>query len=554
LFNILRFKCLVLIQFFGNYNSIIMKLLTTILFFFGLLNTDISIARTVENMGYLTGINVLNTDVTTGNISDSSTDYRNSGRIQPWPENPFYLSLGGTPVFPLGPTGYHAWTPVSRPGTVDSHEQLYRLSRVIDGIGSPHVVGFVRCLPYDPNNHMHDGEVVRVLQPWAVSEDGRYDLRHFEPEWEKRLKDYLDLARDLRIVVSMELWDDWSVSRGPGGAYDPGPEGAWNMHPFNPRNNINYDSSILPDTTSVCNAPFYSTIPSVSDIPEVLDLQKHYVDHLLTLVSGYPNVLISIANESRAHLEWSRFWAEYVRGRSPQMMIGEMPSTNRKDGGGECDYLLNPMTLSTDPLYDYVDISQGVSGHEFGGDALRQALEGSKRIAEYRAAMKVAGTERPLIVSKDYTRGPDGGTLVFWSRFVGGAASARFHRPAAGNPESMIIFQHEMARNLGSFIAQIPFWQMDIHPEVITGLPDGAGANVLADPGSHYVIQLIGGNEGEKLSLQLSRGTWIINWTDPFSGTVYANYEIKNSSEKIIELDIQGKLDHRIIYITHTKK
>jgi hypothetical protein len=116
-----------------------------------------------------------------------NSNVRSSGkrteRVQPFPGNPFYLAWGDTPVFPLGPTGYHAWTPISRPGTVDSHEQLYRLSRVIDGIGSPHVVGFVRCLPYDPNNHMHDGEVVRVLQPWVRMEDGRYDLRRFEPEW-----------------------------------------------------------------------------------------------------------------------------------------------------------------------------------------------------------------------------------------------------------------------------------------------------------------------------------------------------------------------------------
>jgi hypothetical protein len=528
-----------------------MRHLTTILFFFGLLNTDASIARNGENLVYLTGIKALDADVITGNISGTNAGYKESGRIQPWPGNPFYLSMGDTPVFPLGPTGYHAWTPVSRPGTVDSHEQLYRLSRVIDAIGSPHVVGFVRCLPYDPNNHMHDGEVVRVLQPWVRSEDGRYDLRNFESEWENRLKAYLDLARDLRIIVSVEIWDDWSVSRGPGGAYDPGPEGAWNMHPFNPRNNINYDSDIFPETTSVCNAPFYSTIPSLSDIREVLDLQKHYVDHLLKLVSVYPNVLINISNESRAHLEWSRFWAEYVRKKNPQVMIGEMPSTNMKDGGGECDYLLNPMTLSTDPLYDYVDISQGVSGHEFGGNALRQALEGSGRIAEYRAAMKAAGTKRPLIVSKDYTRGPEGGTLVFWSRFAGGAASARFHRPAAGNPESMIIFQHEMAGNLGRFIARVPFWQMDIHPEIITALPAGAGANVLADPGSHYVIQLIGGNEGEKLRLQLSGGKWTVSWTDPVSGTEFANYEVKNRSNKIMELEIKGEFDHRMIYITN---
>jgi hypothetical protein len=54
-------------------------------------------------------------------------------------------------------------------------------------------------------------------------------------------------------------------------------------------------------------------------------------------------------------------------------MIGEMPSTNRKDGGGECDYELNPLTLCTDINYDFVDIAQGVSAHEFG-EPRQQAL------------------------------------------------------------------------------------------------------------------------------------------------------------------------------------
>ena len=469
-------------------------------------------------------------------------------RIRPFADNPHYLAWGDTPVFPIGPTGYHAWTPVSRPGTVDAHEQLYRLSRVMDEIGSPHVVGFVRCLPYDPNNHDHDGEVVRVLQPWVKLDDGRYDLERFEPEWEQRLKDYLDLALELHIIVSLEIWDDWSVSRGVGGAWNPGPEGAWNAHPFNPRNNINFDREVLPDTTTECNAPFYSTIPALSNNTAVLTLQKHYVDHLLGIVSHYPNVLINISNESRANLEWSRFWAAYISQSTPEFMIGEMPSTNRKDGGGECENLFNPMTLSTDPLYDYVDISQAVSGHEFGGDAQRQAIEGSRRIAAYRAAMKEAGTARPLIVSKDYTRGPEGGAIVSWTRFVGGAASARFHRPAGTDPESLIIFQHEMASVLGKFIARVPFWNMHPMHDSATQLHDGAGVNILSDLKNHYVIQLIGGAVNEKIVLKVPQGRWAVQWIDPATGNELVKDEV-DVKMQALELIMPGKLNHWIVYL-----
>jgi hypothetical protein len=124
-----------------------------------------------------------------------------------------------------------------------------------------------------------------------------------------------------------------------------------------------------------------------------------------------------------------------------------MPSTNRKDGGGECEHDFSPMTLCTDPRYDYLDIAQAVSGHEFDGDARQQALGGGQRILEYHRAMAKAGMRRPLVVSKDYTRGPAGGDMVLWGRFVGGAATARFHRLAGNHPESVSHFHRVLHLN-----------------------------------------------------------------------------------------------------------
>jgi hypothetical protein len=472
----------------------------------------------------------------------------NKDRLKQWPENLHCLAWGQTPVFPLGAASYHSWTPISRPGTIDFHAQMDRLARVIEEIGSPHVCGFVRCLPYDPMNHLHDGAVREVLQPWLKLPDGKYDLERFEPAWEKRLREFLDAALARRIVVSLEVWDDWSVTRGPGGQYDPGAGAAWNANPFNPRNNINYDESVFPARTAVCDAPFYSTIPSRKNIEPVLDLQKRYVDRLLGIAAEYPNILINVSNESRAHLDWSRYWAEYIRHHVPAgMMIGEMPSTNRKDGGGECEHAFSPLTLSTDPRYDFVDVAQGVSGHEFGNPR-QQALGGGRRMLEYRRAMIEAGTRRPLVVSKDYTRGPDGGDVVLWSRFVGGAAAARFHRPGGGQPETVSQFQHEAVGRLGRFIAEMPFWRMHPEPDMLGKLPAGAGANVLSEPGGHCVVQLIGGAKGEKLQLKLHDGTWSVRWINPATGEVLVRSQAGIASTAL-EIEIPVDLEHLIVHL-----
>lgn len=482
----------------------------------------------------------------TGCVQDRSDP--GQARIQPHAENPHYLAWGETPVFLLGATGYHSWTPISRPETMDFEAQLDRLADVIEEIDSPNVRGFVRALPYDPMNHMHDGPVDRVLQPWVRLEDGRYNLERFAPEWEERMHGFLSAALRRGIVVSLELWDDWSVTRGPGGRYDPGAGAAWNAHPFNPKNNVNYSSHVLPETTAVCSAPFYSSVPTRGHIEPVLNLQKLYVERVLDIVGDYPHVLVNISNESRAHLDWSRFWAEYVRdGVSDQMLIGEMPSTSRETDDGQCEPGFSPQTLAGDSRYDFVDAAQAVSGHSF--DSFReQALGGGRRIRRYREAMVSAGTPKPVIVSKDYGRTSNGGNMVLWSRFAGGAAAARFHRLGADHGEEVIDFQHAAVKRLGQFLAEVPFWRLQPTPGLIADLPEGIGANVLAEPGQEVVIQLVGDAEGNSLTLEISAGQWQVRWLDPATGRTIERFDRRTDETDVI-LDIPGDLNHRIVHL-----
>ena len=467
--------------------------------------------------------------------------------ISPFEENPFYFSWKGEPVFLLGAANFHSWTPISRPDNVDINKQMDRLADVMEEVNSPHVLGFVRCLPYDPANHMHDGHVPTVLQPWEKTKDGRYDLTRFNPSWESRLHKYLTAALEREIIVSLEVWDDWSITRGPEGQYDPGPEGAWNAHPFNPKNNINFGESILPTTTSACGAPFSSTIPSDKNIKTVLTLQKNYVDRLMDIADNYPNVIINISNESRASLRWSLYWAKYIHEKLPsEYMVGDMPSTNRKNGGGQCQYKFSPLTLSMDPHYDYADISQAVSGHEFN-KITDQAIKGAERINSYRQSMLSKGKKKPLVVSKDYTRDEQGGRMIIWSRFIGGAASARFHRPSGDHGADVVNFQHEAVKKLGKFISTLPFWKMAPVPEKIRSLPDGVRANLMAQEDGHFVAQVINGKKGEEISLKTAPGKWIARWIPPKEPE--ESFKRTYKSNGSIRIEIPENLKHQILHL-----
>ncbi len=446
----------------------------------------------------------------------AAADGGEAARVQPYAENPRYLAMDGVPFFAIGATHRHSWTPISRPAQFELLQDLDRLAAVMARIDSPHVRGFVRCMPYDPMNHMHDGAVDPVLQPWKRLDDGRYDLAEFEPAWQERLRSFLNAARERGILVSLEVWDDWSVTRGIGGAWDPGPGHAWHSHPFQPDNNVNYGRQVLPHTTRACVSPFYQTLPGANGNQTVLDFQQHYVDHLIGIAGDYPNVIWNLSNETRATLAWSRYWADYLRERLPAgAMIGEMPSTTGRDGVGECDPDLSPLTLATDDRYDFVDVAQPVSRHGFGADPARQGIGGAQRIRQYQQAMAAAGRIKPLVVSKDYHSHPDGGTAVLWSRLTGGAATSRFHRPYGKRPPTDTDFQYEAVERLGRFLAGVEFWHFEPRADFVAGLPEGSpGANAIGRTGREYLVQLFGGHGGD-VALRLAPGRWRVVVYEP---------------------------------------
>ena len=433
-----------------------------------------------------------------------------ANRVSVFSDNPHYLAVDGAPVFLIGATHVHGWTPVSRPHH-DYRHDLGRLQSVIDHVGSPHVRGLVRVVPYFPRL---DG-----IQPWERSPGGPYHLDRINPEWEGRLTEFLDDALARGLVVSLELWEDWSVTRGPGGAYDPGPEEGWNVHPFNPNRNADYGPETLPAATALVDAPFYCSIPSRRNNRLVLQLQQLYADRLCELSGPYPNVIHNVSNESRAPLDWSRYWAVYLREKlGPGKLIGDMPSTNRRDGRGECDPELNPLTLLVEPAYDYADVSQAVSSHEFGEEPFAQALLAGQRLAEYRSTMEEMGKVKPLVVSKDYTNFEPDGVPVLWAKFVGGAASARFHRPLPDAEEAAVAdFQFDAIRHLGEFVKGTRFYELSPERALVAQVPRGMGYLLLGRSGQEHVLQLFG-RTGGKVDLMLEAGAFRVSWYDPHTG------------------------------------
>jgi hypothetical protein len=151
-----------------------------------------------------------------------------------------------------------------------------------------------------------------------------FDLQRFHGRNE-RLRAFFAAAVVRRIVVSLEIWDDWSVTRGPGGAYDPGAGAGWNAHPFNPRNNISrfQHEAVGRLGQFIAQVPFWRMHPAP-------DLVKELPDRNL----GWAAIL-DLGDRGRHLLTHGvrTFAAEDRRVRMPTQSMEQMP-ISRPSGTG----------------------------------------------------------------------------------------------------------------------------------------------------------------------------------------------------------------------------
>jgi hypothetical protein len=120
----------------------------------------------------------------------------------------------------------------------------------------------------------------RLILPWARSAEpgyagsgNKFDLGQWDPEYFRRLRDFLGQAQRLGIVVEISLF---SSQYG---------EPQWKFSPFYASNNVNQ--------TSVSDYKKLNTL----DNGDVLAFQERYVRKFVDEVNEFPNVIFEIQNE-----------------------------------------------------------------------------------------------------------------------------------------------------------------------------------------------------------------------------------------------------------------
>ncbi len=411
--------------------------------------------------------------------------------LRPWAENPWYWSYQDKPVLLLG-------------GSDDDNLFQWQEKELIDQLDRMANVGgnIIRNTMSDRKDKGFE------VYPFLQLKDGKYDLNQWNEKYWMRFERLLEETAKRGIIVQIEIWDRFDYT-------DSRESNRWQIHPYNPKNNINYTygqsgfAERYPDHPGKNKQPFFFTTPGQRNNQVVLQYQKKFVDKILDYTLQYSNVLYCMDNETSADEAWGRYWAEYIKKRvekeEKQIFVTEMWD----DWDLTADR--HKRTFDHPELYDFVDVSQ--NNHNKGQKHWDNFIYVKKYLSE---------KPRPMNTTKIY--GADGNKFGhtdqdaierFWRHMLAGGASIRFHRPPSGlglNDKAVACIR--AARKLESII---PMWSVEPLNGLLSGRDDNE-AYLAADPGRSYALYFPKGGE-VKIDMSAVKGSLSARWINIESGT-----------------------------------
>ncbi len=244
----------------------------------------------------------------------------------------------------------------------------------------------------------------------------------------------------------------------------------WQIHPYNPANNINYTydesgfAARYPHHPGANQQPFFFTTPKQRDNRIVLRVQQRFVERMLQHALPYHHVLYCMDNETNGAAEWGRYWANFVKQRAAEK--GRHVYVTEMWDDWNLSTALHKRTFDHPELYDFVDVSQ--NNHN----------RGQKHWDNFLLVRKYLSRQpRPMNTTKTY--GATGnkfghtdqdGIERFWRHLLAGAASIRFHRPDSGlGLNDKAVASIRAARKLEAIV---PLWSVEAANELLSERSD----------------------------------------------------------------------------------
>ncbi|MAT13650.1 MAG: hypothetical protein CMJ46_00040 [Planctomyces sp.] len=426
--------------------------------------------------------------------------------LKPWMKNPWYWSYHAEPVLLLGGSdddNLFQWP---------EDQLIPQLDRIAGAGGN-----VIRNTMSDRKDKGFE------LYPFAQRDDGRYDLTQWNDEYWQRFERLLKETARRKIFIQIEIWDRFDYS-------DSGDSNRWQIHPYNPKNNVNYnyrDSGFAkryPDHPGANRQPFFFTTPAQQNNEIVLPFQQAFVRKLLDTSLPYDHVLYCMDNETNGEEEWSRYWArfvkEYAATQQKEIYVTEMWD----------DWNLaaarHKRTFDHPELYGFVDVSQ--NNHNGGQNHWDNFLH----VRQY-----LASQPRPMNTTKTYGatdnkfgHSDQDGVERFWRHLLAGAASIRFHRPDSGlgiNDKAVACIR--AARKLEE---RMPLWKLKPANELLSAREPNE-AYLATDGTHHWAVYFPAGGE-VSIDLSNAAGELDVEWININTGEFGSAHKLSPGNDLVL--------------------
>jgi len=339
-------------------------------------------------------------------------------------------------------------------------------------------------------------------QPWVRTGPGKaldgkpkFDLKKFNTTYFERLGRRVSAAQGRGIYVSVMLFEGWGLQFSPG---------AWEGHPFNPKNNINgIDGDQNKDGKGI-------EIHTLAN-RDVTALQEAYVRKVIDTVNGFDNVLYEISNENHPpSTEWQyhiiRYIKNYEKDKPKQHPVG---MTFQYRGGKN-------ETLFKSP-------ADWISPNAEGG---------------YRDNPPPADGRKVVLNDTDHLWGIGGNQSWVWKSFLRG------HNPIFMDPYDGVVLGNEFDPKWDPIRRSMGYTRQYAEKmDLAAMLPRNNLASTrycLANPGLEYLVYNPAADK-PSITINLKAGTYKYEWFNPDNGKVASTGTIEaKGGEKKFEAPFKG--------------
>lgn len=340
----------------------------------------------------------------------------------------------------------------------------------------------------------------RYICPWARSDEpgnfdggAKFDLNRWDENYFIRLRDFMAQASSRGVVVELNLFcPNYNDS-------------LWLASPMHTGNNINSVGSCPPDE------------PYTLKHPELQAVQEALVRKAVAELRDFDNLYYEVCNEpyfGGVTVEWQHRIVDVIVEAEKDFPRRHLISMNIANGRALVE---NPHPAVSIFNFHYCQPPDVVAQNWDLGRVIGENETGFRGQADstYRTEgwdFILAGGA--LYNNLDYSFSashPDGSLSGYIS-------------PGGGSLEL-----RKQLGILSRFVHSFDFVRMAPDSSVVTGgVPEGATARVLTEPGKQYALYLHGGTQAN-LELALPAGSYAFEWLDTKTGVVAASGDIEHS-------------------------